>query len=230
VFSTFFLVRQLPSPNKAHGEFVIKNASMPLYDNLWIYGDSQARRMYAEIRNTKLCGRIFKACNLSRNWVYAYTGEFPPQDNLDFDHNRIVDDVRRVLALPEMSQNSVMVLNLGLHYLQTTSFSNYVKLLRGVVDVFKARMREGKKCARMIWKTTTEISKHKDTSELLYLDFKRFLNNAVSFDVIMVDGILGLSHILHTEFTDVLRFPKGCISILTISKLNLNVFPKTKPS
>ena len=148
--------------------------------------------MYDEVKNTKLCGKIFKACNLSRNWVYAYNGEFPPQDDLDFDHNRIVDDIKRVLELPEMSQNSIMVLNLGLHYLGATNFSNYIKLLRSVVGVFKNRQREGKKCARMIWKTTTEISKHKDTDELLYSDFKRFLNNAVSSGEIILSRLLRL--------------------------------------
>lgn len=153
------------------------------FDTLWIYGDSQARRMFAEVRDTKLCRTIFKACKLSRNWVYTYTGEFPPQDDLDFDYRRITNDIKRVLDLPEMSGNSVMVLNLGLHYVQATNFSNYVKLLRGVVEVFKNRQREGKGSVRMIWKTTPEISKHKDTDELLYSDFKRFFNNGVSSEI-----------------------------------------------
>ena len=164
---------------------LIDKTSSPFYDTLWIYGDSQARRMYDEIRDTELCGSIFKACKLSRNWVYAFTGEFPPQDNLDFDYSRITNDIKRVLDLPEMSGNSVMVLNLGLHYVQATNFSNYVKLLRGVVEVFRNRQREGKRSARMIWKTTTEISNYKDTDELLYSDFKRFFTNAVSFEIML---------------------------------------------
>ena len=188
VFFIFSQARQVIPGKQSRG--LINKTSVPIYDTLWIYGDSQARRMYGEILNTKLCGTIFKACNLSRNWVYAYMGEFPPQDDLDFDHSRIVNDINRVLDLPEMSKNSVMVLNLGLHYLQTTSFLNFGKLLRGVVEVFKTRQREGRKSARMIWKTTTEISKHKDTRELLYSDFKRFLTNAVSSDRDQVTGHL----------------------------------------
>ena len=158
--------------------------------------------MYNEILNTNLCGTIFKACKLSRNWVYAYTGEFPAQDNLDFDHNRIVNDIKRVLDLPEMSENSVMLLNLGLHYLASTNFSNYVKLLRGVVNVFKAREREGEKTAKMIWKTTTEVSKHKDTNELLYSDFKRFLNNPVS-SVIRCSSCMAIRAIKSAQFDHV---------------------------
>lgn len=138
--------------------------------------------MYGEIQNTKLCGTIFKTCNLSRNWVYAYTGEFPPQNNLDFDHRRIVNDIKQVLEHPAMSKRSTMILNLGLHYVQSTNFSNYAKLLHEVVEVFKAREREGRRNVRMVWKTTTEISKHKSTSELLYADFKRFLTVAVSIN------------------------------------------------
>ncbi|XP_028409585.1 uncharacterized protein LOC114532311 isoform X2 [Dendronephthya gigantea] len=156
----------------------VSQTRSPLYNTLWIYGDSQAKRMYEEVQNTSLCKTIFRVCKLSSNWVYAYEGEMPRQDDLDFDYKRITNDIKRVLDVEEMSENSVMVLNLGLHFVQATNFSNYIKLLRGVVDVIETRQREGKKNVRLIWKTTTEISKHKDTKDLLYCDFKRFFTNA----------------------------------------------------
>lgn len=163
-------------PKSAHSK-----AKSSSHNTLWIYGDSQARRMYYEVLNTTLCQSLFKSCKLSMNWVYSYSGEFPPQDELDFDYRRITNDIRTVLELPEMSENSVMVLNLGLHYLESTNFSNYVKMLRAVVGLFKENDAKGKRPVKMIWKTTTPLSKEKATREHLYSDEKRFLNNPVIY-------------------------------------------------
>ena len=153
----------------------------PIYNTLWIYGDSQARRMHSEVKNTPLCRTIFKTCKLTHNWVYKDPVRRPPNDDLDLNQTRVLSEINGVLDLPEMSENSVMVLNLGYHYLQAISFSKFVELLQKVVEMFKNRERDGRKTAKMIWKTTMSLSKEKDVKDMLYVDFKRFLSNPVSF-------------------------------------------------
>lgn len=162
---------------------MVNKSDSSSYNTLWIYGDSQARRMYNEVINTTLCRSIFKSCKVSTNWVYTYREEQPSQDDLDFDHKKITKDIKNVLERPEMSDNSVMVLNLGLHFLHSTNFSNYVKLLRGVVGLFEGKRQS----VRMIWKTSTSLSKEKDIKEAIYSDRKRFLNNPVIILILVLN-------------------------------------------
>ena len=152
-----------------------------MYNTLWIYGDSQAKYLHATVKNMPLCQKIFKTCKLTHNWVYKDPPRRPPNDNLDFNQTKVLSEIEQVLNLPEMSENSLMLLNLGYHYMQTISFGQYVELLQEIANIFKRRQREGKKTARMVWKTTMSLSKEKDVKQYLYIDFKRFLTNPVSF-------------------------------------------------
>ena len=90
-----------------------------------------------------------------------------------------MDLVRKVLEKSEMNENSAMVLNLGLHYIESTSLANYRHLLNGVIDLLNERNAETgdlKHKARIIWKTTTSMNKEKDTGSRLRSDWQRFLN------------------------------------------------------
>lgn len=155
------------------------------------------------IRGGPLCTEIFKSCNLSKLWVYPYQGEVPPWDTKDFDDQIIVDDLRRILELPEMKENSAMILNLGLHYTESVSFSEYQILLQKVVDLLNERDRETgelKYKARVIWKTSTSLSKEKDTGSQLRSDRRRFLTLPVRIwvTVDLMQSILSMQTLRYT--------------------------------
>lgn len=150
----------------------------PKLEKLWIYGDSQAERLHLSIKDGPLCTEIFKSCNLSKMWVYPYSGQFPKWDDQDFDKSIILDSLRVVLERPDMSENSVLILNLGLHYMESIRLQDYRILLLKVIDLLNERNKgtgELKHKARVVWKTSTSISKEKDTGSQLTSDRGRFL-------------------------------------------------------
>ena len=111
-------------------------------------------------------------------WVYPYQVQFPPWNDKDYDYNIVLDSFRAVLEKPEMNENSVMILNLGLHYMESTTLQDYQLLIRKVIDILKERNKETgefKYKTRVIWKTSTSISKEKDTAGQLKSDRRRFL-------------------------------------------------------
>lgn len=119
-------------------------------------------------------------------WVYPYDKQFPPWDDKDYDYNVILDSLRAVLGRPEMNKNSVMILNLGLHYLESTTFQDYQLLIRKVIDILKERNKETgelKYQTRVIWKSSTSISKEKDTADQLKSDRRRFLALPVTLSI-----------------------------------------------
>ena len=156
----------------------------PRLDTLWIYGDSQAERFYLSIKDGPLCAEIFKSCNLSKMWVYPYQGQqLPPWDKNDYDDKIILNHFRAVLERPEMNENSVMILNLGLHYMESVTLQDYRILIKKIIDILKERDKETgefKYKTRVIWKTSTSMSKEKDTGSQLKSDRRRFLTLPVS--------------------------------------------------
>lgn len=152
---------------------------------LWIFGDSNAERMHVSIKDSLLCTKVFKSCNLSKMWVYPWPSVQPVAwDNKDFEPQQILDHIRGVLERPEMNcKKSAMILNLGLHYIESTSFTNYKILLTGVLNLLNERNAETgemKYMTRVIWKTTTSMNKEKDIGSRLKADWQRFLNLPVS--------------------------------------------------
>lgn len=150
-------------------------------ETLWIFGDSNAERMHVSIKDSLLCTKVFKSCNLSKMWVYPWPSVQPVAwDNKDFEPQQVIDHIRGVLKRPEMnSENCAMILNLGLHYIESTSFTNYKILLNGVLDLLNERNAETgemKYKTRVIWKTTTSMNKEKDIGSRLNADWQRFLN------------------------------------------------------
>ena len=89
-------------------------------------------------------------------------------DDLDFRPVKVLDALRSVLSGPEMQQkNSVLLLNLGLHYTATVNFTTYQKVIADVIKILKETKvnSQGKMVpkykAKIIWKSTTAICKHK---------------------------------------------------------------------
>lgn len=154
-----------------------------MLETLWIYGDSQGERLHLSIKDGPLCTEIFKSCNLSKMWVYPYEGQIPPWDKKDFDETIILDSLRGVLERPEMNENSVTILNLGLHYMESVTLQDYRILMKRVLDLLNERDEETgelKYKTRVIWKTSTSMSKEKDTGSQLKSDRRRFLTLPVS--------------------------------------------------
>lgn len=130
------------------------------------------------VLNGPLCEAIFQSCRLSKLWVYPYEGERPPWDDKDFDDQIIVDNLRGILELPEMKKDSVLILNLGLHYMESVSYRDYQILLNKVLDLLNEKESDSgelKYKTRVIWKTSTSLSKEKDTGGQLKSDRRRFL-------------------------------------------------------
>ncbi|PFX34988.1 hypothetical protein AWC38_SpisGene234 [Stylophora pistillata] len=163
---------------KRHRKPMKSSITAPKLEKLWIYGDSQAERLHLSIKDGPLCKEIFKSCNLSKMWVYPYSGQFPKWDDEDFDESIILDSLRSVVERLDMSQNNVLILNLGLHYMESIKLQDYRILLLKVIDLLNERNKdtgELKHKARVIWKTSTSISKEKDTGSQLTSDRRRFL-------------------------------------------------------
>lgn len=116
-------------------------------------------------------------------WVYPWPSIQPVAwDDKDFEPQQIFDHIREVLERPEMNENSAMILNLGLHYMESTSLANYQILLKGVIDLLNERNKgngELRYKTRVIWKTTTSMNKEKDIESRLKSDWQRFLNPTV---------------------------------------------------
>ena len=82
-----------------------------------------------------------------------------------------------------MSENSVLILNLGLHYMESIRLQDYRILLLKVIDLLNERNKgtgELKHKARVVWKTSTSISKEKDPGSQLTSERRRFLAVPVS--------------------------------------------------
>lgn len=159
---------------------------------LWIYGDSLALRFYDSIYYTPLCTEIFKACNITYNWVYNMNEpveiEKYKRNYRDFDPWRVLNEIRDVIYLPQMDEKSVIVLNCGLHYVSSLKFAVYRKLIDDIIAMFKETWvnKYGKVQlkyrGKLIWKTTTAIHRER----FLYHDHPspRFLTLQVTFSSI----------------------------------------------
>lgn len=146
-------------------------------------------RFYDSLYFTPLCTEIFKVCNLTYSWVYNMNEpvevEKYKRNYRDFEPSRVLQELKDVIYLPEMDENSVIILNCGLHYVSALKFAIYRKLIDDVIDMFKETWKnedgvvELKFKGKMIWKTTTAIHRER----FLYHDHPspRFLTLQVSY-------------------------------------------------
>ena len=148
---------------------------------LWIYGDSVNVFFAQSLKRRKLCREIFKECKFSYNWIYQVTNITIAKrgnDNLDYDNNRVLRNFRRVIQHPEMDENSAIIINFGLHFVESTNFTNYKKLIDGLVNVLQGKDKVARYQGTVIWKTTTTINKEKASN--IHLGHKRFMTQQVS--------------------------------------------------
>ena len=140
-------------------------------ETLWIYGDSVGDFFYKSIIRQPLCKKIFQRCNNTYNWVYTIPGRNLTRGRLENDDNdfsvrRVLTEIFQVISQPFMvSDKSVLILNLGLHYVHTINFTTYKVLIDKTIRLLNERFKTNKKSWRfrgqLIWKTTTAINKEK---------------------------------------------------------------------
>ncbi|KAJ7374436.1 hypothetical protein OS493_007542 [Desmophyllum pertusum] len=139
---------------------------------LSVYGDSLGLRLFGSLNSRDLCKKLFLNCTNSYNFLYPMTDDRRMQnDDLDFMPEKILEGIRSVLGRPEMQlQDSVLLLNLGLHYPVSVNFTTYQKVMADVIHILKETEvnSQGNKIpkykAKFIWKSTTAICKHKGTT------------------------------------------------------------------
>ena len=104
-------------------------------------------------------------------------------DHLDFSYMRVASEVLDIISKPLFDKNSAILLNAGLHYLESTNFSNYQKTVDSLIRLFDetrmVRRANGKSLfpGEMIWRTTTALNKQKLDAK--HIQARRFLTYEV---------------------------------------------------
>lgn len=140
---------------------------------MWFYGDSlNYNRFHYNFNVSELCQDSFDRCAYNINFVYhiKYRIELDTTetDDLDFNVTRVLDHFRSVLLDPRVNHvNSVIVLNMGLHYVMGLQFERYQDLIQRTIGVIQEKERgphgtlEPRFKGHVIWLTTTAINKEK---------------------------------------------------------------------
>ena len=87
--------------------------------------------------------------------------------DLDFRPQKVIETITDVLHTPEMQQEeSVLLLNLAVHYTKSVNFITYQRLIDDVILVLKeTELSHGERIpkykAKIIWKSSTAICKEK---------------------------------------------------------------------
>ncbi|XP_031560249.1 uncharacterized protein LOC116296381 isoform X2 [Actinia tenebrosa] len=152
---------------------------------LWIYGDSVSEQFYSGIRQHPLCSRVFRWCGHTYNWVYRLNGNLTmaksQDDDLDFDDVRVINELDDVISNSIFDKNSAILVNAGLHYLESSNFTNYKKVVDSIIRLFQRDKLTGGDHevkvfpGEMIWKTTTSL--YKDKLDSKHLQARRFLTS-----------------------------------------------------
>ena len=126
-------------------------------------------------------------CLHSYNWIYPVTNELVDKekdDDLDFRPEKVINDILRVLRRPLMQEEeSMLLLNLGLHFPIGINFTTYQRLIGDLIGSLKETEvdSQGKSVpkykAKVIWKTLTAI--HKENASVKDKTNWRFLTTQV---------------------------------------------------
>lgn len=129
------------------------------YNKLWILGDSISYRWWNSASRVRLCNRLFKSCN----HTFTYTYEFRKYDydkiNIGegFNLRRFLQPIESVFHDPQMKNNSVFVINFGLHLIISLTFSEFQHVVDNFLGLIKhfENLKGKKGLPMIIWKTTT---------------------------------------------------------------------------
>ena len=148
-----------------HNDTIKNMSTQKSSGGLWIFGDSVGLLFHYSLSSNILCKKIFLWCNNSYNWVYPLPAFKGRNDNFNFRPLIVLNAIRDVLQNPKMKRNdSVLVLNLLLHYTMTINFTMYQELIKDVIKLVKTSGEFGCK-ANFIWKTSTAIHKERTGKE-----------------------------------------------------------------
>eukprot|EP00794_Sanderia_malayensis_P019987 gene19987-21947_t len=130
---------------------------------VWIYGDSNGDLFYKSLMKRRLCKELTAGCDHTYNWVYKIQENNINQakmlwDNKDFSIDRILSELDDVLGDARMNDHSVLIINMGLHYVQGITFDKYRKLIDRTIDLFTSHKHSPQGFhGKIIWKTTTAL-------------------------------------------------------------------------
>lgn len=146
---------------------------------LGFYGDSVMEQFY---NNIKLFGNLCKfftgGCRHSYNWVYNIKGHNTSRakienDDKDFNVTRILEEVARLVQNPAFNRpDSVLFINFGLHFTESTTFQAYKILISGIISLLRNKVFY---TGKVLWRTTTSLNKHKLGGK--HDQSRRFLNH-----------------------------------------------------
>ena len=154
---------------------------------LWIYGDSVSMQLFKSVKTRPLCKSLYKKCNNSYMWIYYAHNKglnVALETDLDFRPQKVIETITDVLRTPEMQQEeSVLLLNLVLHFVKTVNFTTYQRLIDDLILVLKENERSlGERVlkykAKIIWKSSTALCKEKASSSK-ETDFRFFTSQVV---------------------------------------------------
>ena len=139
---------------------------------LWIYGDSLGRRLCISVKRRPLCKLLYKECGNSYIGIdQAHKGlNSKLERDIQFSPELAIETVVNALRTPEMQQEeSVLLLNLVLHYAKKINFTTYKSLIDDLILTLKtSELSNGERVlkykAKIIWKSSTAICKEKATS------------------------------------------------------------------
>ena len=108
-------------------------------------------------------------CLLTYNWIYPIINEAVSKeldDDLDFRPQEVIKSILGALRSPLMQrEDSVLLLNLGLHFPIGVNFTTYQRLIRDLITRLKESKVDSqgklvpKYKAKVIWKTSSAIHK-----------------------------------------------------------------------
>nr|XP_047122332.1 uncharacterized protein LOC105845239 [Hydra vulgaris]XP_047122333.1 uncharacterized protein LOC105845239 [Hydra vulgaris]XP_047122334.1 uncharacterized protein LOC105845239 [Hydra vulgaris]XP_047122335.1 uncharacterized protein LOC105845239 [Hydra vulgaris]XP_047122336.1 uncharacterized protein LOC105845239 [Hydra vulgaris] len=141
--------------NKLASKSKLSNNFKPTF---WLYGDSVTKNFFKNLNTTPLC-EVF-ICQNTYTWTYPLTNSDPhtqPFDNKDFNQTEFLYYIKMVLMDPTMMHNdSVLVINFGLHILKNINMSQAEKLFDAFIDMvldIKSKSLFG--FPKILWKSTT---------------------------------------------------------------------------
>lgn len=149
---------------------------------LHVYGDSVSVFFAQSLKGRRtLIGEIFKTCSFSYNWVYHAKNVSlakKQRDSLDFNISRVISELQETIQAQDISNSeNVLILNFGLHFVESTNLSNYQMLISRMAEVLTRKGANGEPwfSGTVIWKTTTAINKER--ADFPQLHWRRFLTN-----------------------------------------------------
>ncbi|KAL9973064.1 hypothetical protein ACROYT_G019473 [Oculina patagonica] len=158
------------------------------------FGDSVSNAFFSSLSSgpyNGLCKVAFTACRPVYHWVYDMHGYWgdgvksprePLPNEQDYDHDRVISDVKKTLYNPVMDENSVLLLNMGIHFAAAVNFTNYKRVIDQLITLVKYDRSHRKLSndsstnnfnGRFIWKTSTALNRERFPNP--HKDVRRFL-------------------------------------------------------